>query len=168
MIDHDAKQYGSVFGELLGEPRTMPLGPGSPNRALRDALRQAKVEAAFEGRTLRDEQLARACVAGVWLYHDFLDESHTISQSLHTPEGSYWHAIMHRREPDYSNAKYWFRNVGEHPVYDALGDYDPFAFVDACQRAAREGGDLEQRCLDTQMREWWALFDYCYRGAVGE
>ena len=65
--------------------------------------------------------MAACCIAGVWLLHDFLDESHTISQGIDTPSGSFWHAIMHRREGDFSNAKYWFRRVGQHPVFDALG-----------------------------------------------
>src|SRR5687768_16281564 len=41
---------------------------------------------------------AKALLAALWLLHDFLDESHTISQGLNSPTGSYWHAIMHRRE----------------------------------------------------------------------
>ena len=52
--------------------------------------------------------------------HDFLDESHTISQDLPSREGSFWHAVMHRREPDAWNSKYWWRKVGPHPVLDRL------------------------------------------------
>src|SRR5688500_14191487 len=43
----------------------------------------------------RSHDDAVALLAGLWLWHDFLDESHTISQGLHTPTGSFWHAIMH-------------------------------------------------------------------------
>ena len=49
--------------------------------------------------------MASACLAGLWLYHDYLDESHAVSQSIHTPAGSYWHGLMHRREPDFANPK---------------------------------------------------------------
>ena len=66
----------------------------------------------FDGQPARHRELARACLAGLWLYHDFLDEAHRISQSLHGREGSYWHGIMHRREGDFANAKYWFHRVG--------------------------------------------------------
>ncbi|MGE3642211.1 MAG: hypothetical protein AB7G28_26955, partial [Pirellulales bacterium] len=108
---------------------------------------------------------------GVWLLHDFLDESHHISQSIDTPSGSFWHGVMHRREGDFSNAKYWFRHVGHHAVFDRLsereGAWDPFAFVDRCQAAVRSGKDREQ-CLDLQQAEWESLFDFCYRQAVGE
>jgi hypothetical protein len=115
--------------------------------------------------------MALCCVSGVWLLHDFLDESHTISQSIETPSGSYWHAIMHRREGDFSNAKYWLRRVGRHPVIEQLGEraggtHDPFAFVDMCQAAVRGKGDLRDSCLDIQEAEWELLFDFCYREAL--
>ena len=45
--------------------------------------------------------MAACCLCGLWLLHDFLDESHSLSQEITTDTGSYWHGIMHRREPDY-------------------------------------------------------------------
>jgi hypothetical protein len=46
-----------------------------------------------------------ACRAALWLAFDFLDESHAVSQELDTPEGSYWHGLLHRREPDFANPR---------------------------------------------------------------
>ncbi|GIQ68194.1 hypothetical protein DUZ99_08095 [Xylanibacillus composti] len=63
---------------------------------------------------------ARALKSGLLLWNDELDESHAISQSLDTQEGSYWHGIMHRMETDYSNAKYWFARTGKHDVHSSL------------------------------------------------
>jgi hypothetical protein len=52
----------------------------------------------------------RLCMSGLWLLAGDLDRSHTISQGIGSAEGSFWHGIMHRREGDFSNSKYWFRN----------------------------------------------------------
>ena len=127
---------------------------------------------------MTDADSARCCLSAIWLLYDFLDESHTISQGIATAEGSFWHGIMHRREGDFSNAKYWFRKVGEHPVYGLLegkllrdkesGNWDPYDFVDACQSALRNGGAEADRCQQLQQQEWELLFDFCYRQAVGE
>jgi hypothetical protein len=133
--------------------------------------------------------MASCCVSAVWLLHDYLDESHVISQGIETPEGSFWHGIMHRREGDFSNAKYWFRRVGKHPLLDLVGQraaemgavrgeermvkklitggaWDPMAFVDLCQAAAGGRGNDRELCLDIQQAEWELLFDHCYRAAV--
>jgi len=54
-----------------------------------------------------DLAMAHACLAGLWLLHGYLDESHEISQALKTSEGSFWHGVMHRIERDFWNSKYW-------------------------------------------------------------
>lgn len=58
--------------------------------------------------------------SGLWLLIGELDRSHKISQQFESADGSFWHAIMHRREGDYWNSKYWFRRVGDHPVHHSL------------------------------------------------
>jgi len=70
---------------------------------------------------IRKPAFARAMLAGLWLWHDWLDESHTISQALHDQTGSFWHAIMHRREGDFSNSKYWYAKADDHPILPSIG-----------------------------------------------
>lgn len=186
----DTSRYPTGLGSLIPECDECPIGAGHPNGDMIGALRALDLDTVFMPRRIFDRDMARACHAGLWLIHNFLDESHHISQDLKNPTGSYWHAIMHRREGDFSNAKYWFREAGEHPVLqelggdvteivgaapterssllDAAGSLDPFALVDWCSAATR-GDDAQQQALcRLTRREWERLFDYCYRHAVGE
>lgn len=191
MSPFNATIYGQgfQFEPPLDKFPTNPLGPGQPHRPLRTALEAMTVERAFAGTPVVDDDAARACLAGVWLRYDFLHESHEISQAIETPTGSYWHGIMHRREPDYGNAKYWFRRVGQHPVFGPLWDaaqresqhcdfaearsllawnrWDPFRFVDLCQAAAGDKGMFQLLCRNIALREWELLFNYSYRVAIG-
>jgi hypothetical protein len=101
---------------------------------------------------------------GWWLLAGDLDASHEISQSIENRDGSFWHGIMHRREGDFSNAKYWFRRVGKHPVLDELAktEYgDPMTFVDRCQAAAGKGGEDAAQCQQWQWLEWQLLYLHC-------
>jgi hypothetical protein len=121
---------------------------------------------------IKNRDMAECCRAALWLYHDFLDEAHTIAQDIDTTTGSYWHGIMHRREPDASNAKYWFHRIGAHPVVDMLvteapnlgyAYRDPFAFVDDCERLRGKNSDEEKLVRRVQLIEWQLLFDWCWQ-----
>jgi hypothetical protein len=161
--------YGPEVARILaldgnGE-RLMPLvhGPCSPPQA------KAAIEALAHRKSLPE-----AVIAGLYLYFSCWDEAHEIAQDISTPEGSYWHAVVHRQEPDAGNAGYWFRQVGAHPVFPALREraaqigvdfgpaWDPVAFIDLCERARQEpGSEMERKALETQRAEWQLLFDYC-------
>jgi hypothetical protein len=170
----DPSAYGAAFAELIRADLIMPLGEGRPHRETQPALERLTVELAFGQASVVDITMARCCLAGVWLLHDFLDESHTISQGIDTTSGSYWHGIMHRREGDFSNAKYWFHRVGNHPVFAQLAmedgsPWDADRFVDQCSRAIRsQNSDTIAALRQLQHREWQALFDFCYRAALGD
>jgi hypothetical protein len=160
---------------LLADDRLNELGPGSANTAVRAQLAELQKTWPASAK-VRDRDMALACVAGLWLYHDFLDESHAISQDLHSAEGSYWHAIMHRREPDAWNSKYWWRRVGKHPVFAQLSEqavklgwqaWDPAAFVDECEKQRGTGSDRETLLREVARAEWELLFVWCYRHAMG-
>jgi hypothetical protein len=177
MTSFDPTRYPAALAALWSIERLPELGPGRPNLSVRPALAALRVEKLFPA--LKDREAALGCVSGLWLYHDFLDESHTLSQDLPGRIGSYWHGIMHRREPDADNAKYWFRRVPDNPVFEGLAVYagqldllledgwDPFDFVDMCEehRGADDGGEV--LCRRLQLREMQLLFDRCFSRATG-
>lgn len=191
MFYFDVKYYSSNIKKIVGGDRLCELGTGEENRDMADKLAAVDVEVLFAGHSVVDHDMADCCLSALWLLHSFLDESHTISQKIHSTTGSYWHGIMHRREPDYSNAKYWFRRVGDHAIFPDLcksvgelaadhpldteteflarqSTWDPYAFVDLCQTIA--GGRLGAESVARQAArlEWELLFDYSYRKAVKE
>jgi hypothetical protein len=123
---------------------------------------------------------AEAAVSGLLLLTGCWDESHESSQNIASREGSYWHAIAHRIEPDSSNAAYWLRRVGEHAIFADLqrnasqilerhnapwkvkSDWDPFLFLEWCDEARqRPNSDKEQAALQIQRAEWDLLFEWC-------
>jgi hypothetical protein len=167
--------YGAEVQSILsldgnGE-RAMPLANGPPVRAGIDAIAQHSAEDLFP-----DAFSPQAALSGLYLYFCAYDQSHAISQDIGTAEGSFWHGIMHRQEPDPENAAYWFRRVGQHPLFPRLRDraeelglpmknaWDPFRFIDFCERARQMPGSTdEQLAKAVQLAEWQLLFDYCAR-----
>ncbi|MBL8830309.1 MAG: hypothetical protein JNM18_25250 [Planctomycetaceae bacterium] len=186
--------YGPELTTLLEQAELAPLDAGRPVTGVSDQLRRLLRTGRFAGLKIVDEAAARACMAGLWLRFNELDESHRISQELHSSTGSYWHAIMHRREGDFGNSKFWFRQTGQHPVLDHLTEavrelpaeygtsgetlpeacralksrptWDPFRFVDACEAVVRGKLNAERWCRDVQQCEWQLLFDDCFTRAV--
>lgn len=176
-------RYSPVVQQLVDRAELAEFSRGRPRREYRDQLRSLDVAAIFPSANAVDEASANCCLAALWLANHFLDESHRISQAIDTPSGSFWHGIMHRREGDFWNAKYWFRKVGDHPAFAELrsaceaqlggmavtdicwssAHWDPYAYVDLCQQAVRSGGSLADLCGKIARIEWLVLFDYCWR-----
>ena len=191
----DPAAYGPACLELLRDERLCELGSGSPNEAARAMLAALTPDTLASERTIHDRQMADCCLAGLWLLHNFLDESHTLSQEIHSTTGSYWHGIMHRREPDYGNSKYWFQQVGDHAVFaqlqlaarelaeqsgsssppDRAADFlrtqtawEPFRFIDLCEAATCGRSSSELLCQRVALAEWQLLFDHCFEQAFGD
>ena len=161
----DPHAYGDEVANILaldgdGE-RLMPLvrADCGENRA-RDLVKAANIPPLLR--------------AGLYLYFDCWADAHTVAQDINTAEGSYWHAIVHRQEPDAANAGYWFRQVGAHAIFPDLqaraaeigvGNgtrWDPIAFIDYCGRAKPVSPE-ERKAREVQRAEWQLLFDWCAR-----
>jgi hypothetical protein len=163
---------GMLVEEILaldgGGERLMPLAHGTCS-----SPEAYKVLKALSPRELfPSARSPEAAMAGLWLYFSCLDEAHTLAQSVETPDGSFWHGIMHRQEPDAGNAAYWFRRVGKHAIFPALREaaadlgyeWDPFVFIEDCEEARRQpGSERELLMRRVQLAEWKLLFGHTSR-----
>ena len=175
--------YGEPVAKLLalaesGE-RLMPLAEGvCCSEQARDRMRATSVKELFPS-----ARAPLAAMSGLYLYFSCRVEAHQVAQSDESADGNYWHAIVHRQEPDAGNSSYWFRRVGKHPVFAGLRDaaqeiahshpgaalkfsaaWDPLAFIQTCESARRRpGSELERAALEIQRAEWQLLFDSCAR-----
>lgn len=143
-----------------------------------DALRGRPAAALFP-----DAFSPEGALAGLWLYLQDFDACHRVAQNLASSEGSYWHGILHRQEPDDWNAGYWFRAAGPHPIHGELlrearelarlhsaahwqpgARWDAGDFIRFCTRARREPGSAAMELARAvQMAEWRLLFRWCAR-----
>lgn len=56
-------------------------------------------------------------VRALWLARaNRWDEAHDVAQEIHTPDGSWIHALLHLIEGDIGNAGYWFARAGRPSV----------------------------------------------------
>ncbi len=143
-------------------PAGLPV-PVHPLRGKEETLRALN---ALDWSQLGEDRTAELVRAGAFWLYGFLDESHRLAQEIGSAEGSYWHALMHRSEGDFSNSKYWYRRVGRHAIFPGLRvaverlkvqgilkgthssllaghEWDPYRFVDAVERAASNQAELE-------------------------
>lgn len=155
----------------------MPLvAEGSSSDSAHRLLAAAKPEVLFAGTAA-----PKGALAGLWLYFSCFEEAHNVAQDDSSSEGSFWHAILHRQEPDSGNSAYWFRRVGTHSIFPALVDetaaiikrhpeaefrpttkWDPYGFILFVERARQQpGSPSEMAALEIQRAEWQLLFDYC-------
>jgi len=182
-LPFDSKAYGTQVAEILAldqsGQRLIPLVSGVCSLELaRGRLKELDAADLFP-----TAYAPREALGGLWLYFSCFNECHEIVQDLNSPEASFWHAILHRQEPDSANSAYWFRCVGMHPVFPDLlaaakhvvdqhpnsgfriaAKWDPFSFVNFCEKARRAPGSPSERAaLEIQRAEWQLLFDYCAR-----
>lgn len=95
-------------------------------------------------------------LGGLLYAADLLDEAHSVFQEAKSREGSYWHGMMHRREGDFPNARYWVLRAGPVEGVARLAGFSPAAFVSECEESVGQG-ECPPRLLETQRLEWEAM-----------
>jgi len=176
------KGYSPLANELLADEedlllRLRPIEPGHPDVLRR--IRTAEESELTGGTVLADASYPRLIRAGLLYAYDAIDESHRIVQEIGSNHASYWHGMIHRREGDFENSRYWFRRTGKLGVFSEMHaraaevsplmgrqmDWDPYVLVGQCEQA-RFGGDVDQKELVALQRiEFEVMFDYLWRDA---
>lgn len=180
----DASPRIDAFWSCLKTMEPPDLGQESRTGTRSVAWVKAEVAALGVDLGLGVETVERLRAAAL-LYHDHHNEAHDLVQDMTDREGALIHALVHRREPDFWNAKYWFRRVGDHPIYRSLGEQlvglkghasaqavarsmnltgtvDPLALTDACESVMRkDAGDPVVGFLrEVQEAEFRGLIGY--------
>ena len=170
--------------KLLATSEPPALGPGPRPGVQTVSALQRELGKAFARSNFSAER-QQLILALILLWHDHLDASHEIAQGIDNPDGAFIHGIMHRREPDYGNAKYWFRRVQQHGAFHQIatrvselcdaatakrlvrnGDWDAFTFIDCCQEADKDDAIVKQ-LRQVQRIETEALLDwFCQQGQI--
>jgi hypothetical protein len=86
---------------------------------------------------------------------------------------------MHRREPDAWNSKYWWKRVGQHPIFPALleeakalgyfqrgATWDPEQFVDDVEAARGNDTERERLLEAVQNAELKLVVDFASRAGT--
>jgi len=173
------KTYSDFVDRILREDGLLEkLVPKEPfDYPLLQTLRAAD-DATVSGQKSIGKPPMFTLVRGGLLYAlDAIDEAHRIFQDSPGDLGSYWHGMMHRREGDFDNARYWFRRAGVLPVFGELhrkasehsavmarqSNWDPYLFTGECEQARFGETESLKELATLQRVEFDALFDYCWR-----
>ena len=145
------------------EAAPMPGLNREPNCSqTREAIQQLISGNGAIARGTTSPQVEALALAGLWLLAGELDRSHELSQGIESATGSYWHGIMHRREGDFWNSKYWFRRVGRHSVLEELAQ----KIAAESARLASVGIKFRQLCDAKSVAE--TLVDLCEAAETGD
>ena len=175
----------SLFKSEISPGSQPELGPGSRKGVLSQPVIEKKVSQFLEINSIKTRKpgLVKALA---FLWNDHLEAAHELSQEDPSADGSFIHAIMHRREPDYWNSKYWWRRVGPHPAFQSIakktnvifqeyaatpdlqslvsdGQWQPDHFVDLCEKISDDPSHpFLQPLMTLQELETDALLEHLF------
>jgi hypothetical protein len=177
-------RYSDFVERLLARSELLSrLQPKEPLFwALSDQFRSMDDATLAGGKAIKDPAQF-TLVRGAILYAlDELDAAHQIFQEDHSELGSYWHGMMHRREGDFDNARYWFRRAGRLTLFHAMHaasrgvsstmsrqeTWDPYLLTGECEQVRFGAHELTQECQRLLRVEFDVLLAYSWEKGVGE
>jgi len=175
-------QYSDFVERIFLQPNLLgKLCPTAPLLwELPKRIRDAEPQAISGGKTVTDQSVFALVRGALFFAVDDLDAAHRIFQDEKSDLGSYCHGMLHRREPDFENARHWFRRAGRQPFFQRLhreaaehsavmsrqSTWDPYLFTGECGQARHGAEEKNTELTRLQRTEFEVLFDYCWRQAV--
>ena len=174
----DAIQRLLIHDESHATP--FPTAPTDYERVIR--LRDLPDEKLFGETTAPagDAKFVPLVRAGLFYHHNALDDAHRVVQEATGDAAAYWHGMVHRRERDFENARYWFRRAGEQPPFSEMQargadvsanmgrqmGWDPFLLVNLAEQLRFGADELQAEVIGLGRVEFEVFFDYCFRRAT--
>jgi len=175
------REWRELVARFAASPVPLLQEPGAGDRRVR-AFSRTRPDSLFPG-----ARSAAGALAGILLMSGCWTEAHDTANDLHTAEGSYWHALVHRMEPDTWNSNYWFRKVGYHALFPKLLDearaiagglndagakwfplgqrWDPERFNALCDQARTSAdGNFVKAVEEIHTAEVHLLWEWCVAG----
>ena len=172
-------RYSEFVDRLLSQEDLLktliPKGPLDSD--LIHNLRAAEDDVLAGEKSIVDATKFALARGGLFYALDALPEAHAIFQDATDDPGAYWHGMVHRREGDFDNARYWFRRAGVLPFFAEMhraacthsetmarqSNWDPYLFTGQCEQERFGADDLTGEMRALQRVEFDAIFDYCWR-----
>ena len=175
-------RYSDFVQRLLLHERTLddPLPKEPTDYELVIRLRETDDARLFGPVALQPAAPVGLVRAGLFYYHNALDDSHKQAALDEGDLAAYWHGMVHRREGDFENARYWMRRAGEQPVFQEMqgrasdgaphmgrqSNWDPFLFIHLCEQYRYGETDYKKEIGHLQRTEFAVMFDYVWRRCV--
>lgn len=150
----------------------------------------------FAPSTLRDESMATAIRALLYLWNGWIDESSMYAQGARPKESLFILGLSERHHGNASQAKAFFLQLHDHPIYPSLakianeliatspdeslkrfreilrlnGTWEPYVFIDIYEQARVDETKITIGDFVRQMQgqEFSLLFGHCYKAVTGE
>ena len=174
--------YSDFIDRLVLNPDLLKkLTPTDPvSWDLPSKIRDASDETIAGGKEIADVKIFALIRGALLNAADALDAAHRIFQDDPSDLGSYWHGVMHRREGDFDNARYWFRRAGRLPIFDKMHasaaqvsatmarqpTWDAYVLTGMCEQAKFGDHGAVSECVALQRVEFEELLAYCWRMGV--
>jgi hypothetical protein len=174
--------YSDFIERLLLNPELLrKLTPTEPlHWDLPGKIRDASDDTLSGGNEITDPKMFRLVRGALLNAVDALDDAHHIFQDDSSDVASYWHGVMHRREADFDNARYWFRRAGRLPISDKIhaaaaqvsatmakqNSWDAYLLTGMCEQAKFGDTEAIPECVRLQRIEFDELLAYCWRKSV--